>query len=166
MTNLLLREQNVCLNKGETAPDFSLLDQNGEEIQLSDFRDKKNVLIVLHPGELNEACKDYISFYKTHLEQFEDLDTKVLAINMDSVEANKEWLEEIGGLGFPLLSDYVPLGDVTLKYDCFVPEKGYGKRVVFLVDKEGVLRHIEVLSGEKGACPDMSTLLDEIRKLE
>jgi mycoredoxin-dependent peroxiredoxin len=166
VTNLLLREQNVCLNEGETAPDFSLLDQNGEEIQLSDFREGKNVLLVLHPGELNEACKDYISFYKTHLEQFENLDTQVLAINMDSVDSNKEWVEEISGLGFLLLSDYVPLGDITLKYDCFVPEKGYGKRVVFLVDKEGVLRHIEVLLGEKGACPDMSTLLDEIRKLE
>lgn len=166
MDNLLLRERNVCLNEGETAPDFSLLNQHGKEIQLSDFRGEKNVLLALHPGELNEACKDYIGFYKSHLEDFEELETQVLAINMDSVETNREWIEEIGGLGFPLLADYVPLGDVTLTYDCFVPEKGYGKRVVFLVDKAGVLRHIEVLSGERGACPDMSVLLDKIRKME
>ncbi|MBS3793836.1 MAG: redoxin domain-containing protein [Candidatus Thorarchaeota archaeon] len=163
---MLLRERNVCLTEGEQAPDFCLLDQHGEEVELSEFRGKKNVLLVLHPGELNEACTEYIRFYKNHLEDFEHLDTQVLAINMDSVESNREWIEEIGGLGFSLLSDYVPLGDITLKYDCFVPEKGYGKRVIFLVDKEGVLRHIEVLSGKKGVCPDLSSLLNAIRKIQ
>ncbi|MFO7835981.1 MAG: redoxin domain-containing protein [Candidatus Thorarchaeota archaeon] len=163
---MLLREQNVCLNEGETAPEFSLLNQHGKEIQLSDFRGEKNVLLAFHPGELNEACKDYVTFYKNHLEDFEELNTQVLAINMDSVDANNKWVEEIGGLAFPLLSDYVPLGDVTLKYDCFVPEKGYGKRVIFLIDKDGTLRHIEILRGKRGACPDMSALLDKIRKLQ
>ncbi len=84
---------------------------------------------------------------------------------MASVETNRSWLDEVGELGFPVLADYVPLGDATLKYDCFVPKEGYGKRAVFLVDKEGKLRHIEVLKANSEACPDMARMFDIIGKM-
>jgi peroxiredoxin (alkyl hydroperoxide reductase subunit C) len=96
---------------------------------------------------------------------FSVLDTQVLGINMDSAEVNKEWTESIGGLEFPLLSDHSPLGGVTLKYDCFVPNEGYGKRAVFVIDKKGIIRHIQVLSGGRGACPEMNGLLDVLKSL-
>ncbi|MFQ5831819.1 MAG: redoxin domain-containing protein [Candidatus Thorarchaeota archaeon] len=152
---MILREQNVCLNVGETAPDFSLPDENGNSVRLSDYRGKKNVLIALHPGELSSGCKDHFRFYQQHLSTFESLDTQVLAVNMTSIEANNQWLSETGELGYPVLADFNPLGDVTLKYDCFVPNEGYGKKVVFVVDKNGLLRHIEVLGASDDACPNM-----------
>ncbi|MFX1262529.1 MAG: redoxin domain-containing protein [Promethearchaeota archaeon] len=162
---MLLREQNVCLNLGEEAPDFNLPDQTGTRVRLSDFRGHKNVLVALHPGDLNSGCKDSFTFYQEYLTQFEATDTQVLAINMASVENNRQWLDEVGDLGFPILADYVPLGDTTLKYDCFVPKEGYGKRAVFLVDKEGRLRHIEVLKATSNACPDMSRMFEAISEI-
>ncbi|MHA2211062.1 MAG: redoxin domain-containing protein [Candidatus Thorarchaeota archaeon] len=162
---MLLREQNVCLNIGEQAPDFILPDQNGMEVSLSEFRGRKNVVIALHPGDLTSGCKDSFRFYQQHLTQFEKADTQVLAINMAPVESNRAWLEEVGELGFPVLADYVPLGDATLKYDCFVPKEGYGKRAVFLVDKEGKLRHIEVLKATGNDCPDMSQMFEIIQEM-
>jgi peroxiredoxin len=162
---MLLRQQNVCLNIGDEAPGFSLMSHRGKAVSLRDFRKKQNVLVVLHPGELDEVCKGYLHFYKDHLSDFSALETQVVAINMDTFQKNMDWVDEVGELGFPLLSDSIPLGDVTLKYDCFVPEEGYGKRAIFLVDKNGTIRHIEVLSGMDNACPDLNRLLDTIRRL-
>ncbi|MHA2005251.1 MAG: redoxin domain-containing protein [Candidatus Thorarchaeota archaeon] len=162
---MLLREQNVCLNIGEQAPDFILPDQNGKDVRLSDFRGRKNVVVALHPGDLSSGCKDSFRFYQQYIAQFDQADAQVLAINMAPVESNKAWIDEIGELGFPVLADYVPLGDATLKFDCFVPKEGYGKRAVFLVDKEGNLRHIEVLKATGNACPDMSRMLDILHEM-
>ena len=162
---MILREQNVCLTAGEEALDFNLPDQDGNYVKLSDYYKDYNVVVTLNPGKLNDSCKDYLLFYKEHLMEFSALDTQVLGINMDFEDINKEWTESIDGLGFPLLSDQSPLGGVTLKYDCFVPGEGYGKRAVFVIDKKGIIRHIEVLSGDQGACPDLNNLLDVLRYL-
>ncbi|UCH05000.1 MAG: redoxin domain-containing protein [Candidatus Thorarchaeota archaeon] len=162
---MILREQNVCLNVGELAPDFSLPDENAREVRLSDYRGKRNVVIALHPGDLSSGCKDHFRFYQQYLSDFKALDTEVLAINMASVEANKKWLAQTDELGYPILADFNPLGDVTLKYDCFVPEEGYGKKVVFVVDKAGALRHIEVLGTSSEACPNLDGILGLLRDL-
>ncbi|MHA2139959.1 MAG: redoxin domain-containing protein [Candidatus Thorarchaeota archaeon] len=162
---MLLREHHVCLNVGEEAPDFALPDQNGQDVRLSDFLGKKNVLLTLHPGNLSSGCKDHFRFYQEYLPEFEDVDTQVLGVNMASVQSNRAWLDEVGELGFPVLADFAPLGDATLKYDCYVPKEGYGKRAVFLVDKEGKLRHIEVLKATGDVCPDMQKIFGLIREL-
>ncbi|TFF95370.1 redoxin domain-containing protein [Candidatus Thorarchaeota archaeon] len=162
---MILREQNVCLNAGDEAPDFSLPDSEGNEVALSDYRGEKNVLVVLHPGDANTKCKDHFKYYEQHLDEFERLDTQVIGINMDSVEANREWIDEIGDIGYPILADYSPLGDVTLKYDCFVPKEGYGKRAVFVVDKDGMLRYVEVMKGTGDVCPNMDKLLEVLESM-
>ena len=113
---MLLREHNVCLNIGEQAPDFTLPDQNGQEIRLSDFRGRKNVLVTLHPGDLSSGCKDHFRVYQEYLSEFERADTQVLAVNMASVANNRDWVEEIGGLGYPVLADFNPIGATTLKW--------------------------------------------------
>ncbi|RDE14544.1 MAG: hypothetical protein C4K48_05715 [Candidatus Thorarchaeota archaeon] len=162
---MILVEQNVCLNAGEKAPDFDLPDQDGKNIRLSDYRGGSNVVLVLNPGKLNDSCKNYLLFYKEHLMDFSALHAQVLGMNMDSVSMNEQWTQKLGGLGFPLLSDHSPLGRVTLKYDCFMPNEGYGKRALFVIDKKGTIRHIEILSGEHGACPDLTRLLETLQAI-
>ena len=160
---MLLREQNVCLNVGEEAPDFELPDEEGNKVRLSDFRGKNNVLLALNPGDLNDSCKNYLLLYKGNLEQFKELDTQVIGINMDTMRTNKAWSQSLQGLGFPLLSDREPLGDIILKYDCFVPKEGYGKRGLFVIDKKGIIQYIDVLSDHVDACPDMSQILTSLQ---
>lgn len=161
---MLLRQQNICLNIGEKAPDFELPDQDGQIIHLSDFKGKRNVLLALNPGDLTDSCKNYLLLYADNLTRFEELDTQVLGINMDSVAKNKGWSKSLGGLGFPILSDHDPPGNVTLKYDCFVSDEGYGKRGIFVIDKRGTIRYIEVQSSSAGACPDVFQLLEVLQK--
>jgi alkyl hydroperoxide reductase subunit AhpC len=82
---------------------------------------------------------------------------------MDSISANEKWTRSIGGLGFPLLSDHSPLGKTTFEYDCFVPNEGYGKRVLFVINKKGVISHIQTLSGESGACPNIRQIIASLQ---
>ena len=160
---MLLRGQNVCLNVGEEAPDFELPDEKGNRVRLSDFRGKSNVLLALNPGDLNDSCKNYMLLYKGNLEQFKGLDTQIIGINMDTMNTNKAWSLSLHGLGFPILSDREPLGDITLKYDCFVPKEGYGKRGLFVIDKQGIIQYIDVLSDHVDKCPDMSQILASLQ---
>ncbi|RDE11141.1 MAG: peroxiredoxin [Candidatus Thorarchaeota archaeon] len=163
---MIPREQNVCLNIGEKAPDFTLPDQNGSQVRLSDFKGKKNVVLVLHPSTLTKSCKDDIRFYQERTDEFHALNTEILVVNMDSIDYNRDWVKEIGGLSFPVLSDRDPLGGVSLTYDCFVPKEGYGNRAVFVIDKSGIIRHIEKIKALRGACPDMIRLSDVLLSLK
>jgi peroxiredoxin len=160
---MILRERNVCLNVGEEAPDFELPDQDGNMIRLSDYRGKFNVLLALNPGDLNDSCKNYLLLYKDNLSLYKEMDTRVLGVNMDSVRKNSAWSKSLHGLGFPILSDRDPLGNVTLRYDCFMPKEGYGKRGLFIIDKKGIIRYIDVLSENVGKCPDMSQILSTLQ---
>lgn len=164
MITILLRQQNVCLNEGEDAPDFALPNQNGTIVKLSDFRGS-NVLLVFHPGILDETCKDYLTLFTDYRDSFRVLGTEILGINMDSIESNQAWFVK-NKLGFDVLADNSPPGDTTLKYDCYVPEEGYGKRVVFLIDKEGKISLVETVSAEKDACPDVGRILARISETE
>ncbi|MHA2025038.1 MAG: redoxin domain-containing protein [Candidatus Thorarchaeota archaeon] len=161
---MLLREQNVCLNVGEEAPDFELVDQDGNMIKLSDYRGKCNVLLALNPGDLNDSCKNYLLLYKDNLSRYSELDTQLLGVNMDSVRKNSAWSKSLHGLGFPILSDREPLGDISLKYDCFVPEEGYGKRGLFVIDKNGIIQYIDVLSEKVEKCPDIFQVLTSLQE--
>ncbi len=161
---MLLREKNVCLNVGEEAPDFELPDQDGNRIRLSDYRGKCNVLLALNPGNLSDSCKNYLLLYKDNLTKYSEFDTKVLGVNMDSIRKNNAWSKNLHGLGFPILSDREPLGDVTLKYDCFTPKEGYGKRGLFVIDKKGIIRYIDVLSENVQKCPDMTQILSSLQE--
>jgi peroxiredoxin len=154
----------VCLNVGEEAPDFELVDQDGNMIKLSDYRGKCNVLLALNPGDLNDSCKNYLLLYKDNLSRYSELDTQLLGVNMDSVRKNSAWSKSLHGLGFPILSDREPLGDISLKYDCFVPEEGYGKRGLFVIDKNGIIQYIDVLSEKVEKCPDIFQVLTSLQE--
>ena len=80
---------------------------------------------------------------------------------MDSVFSHKAFAEKMGGINFPMLSDFFPHGEVSSKYDCLKPE-GYPKRAVFIIDKTGVVRFSQLY--DKGI-PDNKDLLAELDKI-
>lgn len=82
-------------------------------------------------------------------------------MSVDSVFSHKAFAEKMGGIGFPMLSDFYPHGAVTTLYDCLRPE-GYPKRVVFIIDKQGIVRHHQVY--EKGI-PENKEILAELDKI-
>lgn len=84
--------------------------------------------------------------YQADIAKFTDADTQIFGISVDSIPALKHWSEELApetkGLAFPLLSDFKQRKTVK-DYGVFNEAQGFGMRATFVVDKEGIIRHIE-----------------------
>jgi peroxiredoxin len=86
-----------------------------------------------------------------------------LQISADPVPSLKAWAEQLGGLPFPLLSDYWPHGAIGKAYGVFNDERGMDKRSAFLVDDNGVIRFVKVY--DPGTIPESKDLLEQLRKM-
>ena len=78
--------------------------------------------------------------YQADIAKFEATDTQVFGMSVDSVPANREFAKQIE-VTFPILSDFKRT--VVKDYGVFNEEQGFGNRATFLIDKEGIIRHID-----------------------
>jgi len=123
---------------GDTAPDFTLRGSLGSKVTLSEYRGKKNVVLSFHPLAFTSVCTGQMVLLELAHERFDQLDTQILGLSVDSVPAKDTWAHAIGVKSFPLLADF-PGGEVARKYGILRPV-GSSERAVFVVDKEGVIR--------------------------
>jgi mycoredoxin-dependent peroxiredoxin len=72
--------------------------------------------------------------------RFKELGAQVLGISSDTVPSHKAFAKELGGVDFPILSDFWPHGEVARRYGVFMEETGHPRRSVFVLDKRGVVR--------------------------
>lgn len=100
--------------------------------------------------------------YEDDLSKFEELDTQVLGISVDSIPSHEAWQKSIGGISYPLCSDFYPHGAVAEKFGVLRAE-GYNERSLFVIDKEGAIRFIDVHPIDKQ--PDNEEIFDVLRKL-
>lgn len=75
--------------------------------------------------------------------KFEKLNAQVLGISVDHVPCLKAWAKSLGGISFPLLSDFGPLGAVAKKYGVKRKE-GFSERAIFVLDRYGIIRYIDI----------------------
>jgi len=155
-------DRTATLKVGEMAPDFTSPDQNGNKVTLSSFRGKKNVVLVFHPLAFTSVCTVQMPGYSKEKQSFEGLDTQVLGLSVDSVPTHKAWAEHLGGIEYPLLADFWPHGEIAKKYGILRPE-GYSERATFVIDKQGIIRPIEV--HEIGKVPDRAKLIEILKTL-
>jgi mycoredoxin-dependent peroxiredoxin len=128
---------------GAEAPDFLLKDQNNQEVRLSDFRNRKNVLLVFYPLAFTGTCQGELCAVRDNLNDFVNDDVQVLTVSVDSVFAHKVWADR-EGYEFPLLADFWPHGAVAQAYGVFNDERGFANRGTFLIDRDGVVRFAEM----------------------
>ena len=88
---------------------------------------------------------------------------EILQISADTVPSLKAWAEQLGGIPFPLLSDYWPHGAIGKAYGVFNDERGMDARSAFLIDAQGVIRHAQVYA--PGTIPESKDLLDRLKGL-
>jgi peroxiredoxin len=81
--------------------------------------------------------------YEEDLSEFEARNTQVLGISTDNVHSNDAWAKSMGGLSYPLLSDFWPHGMVSVKYGV-LRDGGLSERAIFVVDKQGIIRYIDI----------------------
>jgi alkyl hydroperoxide reductase subunit AhpC len=95
--------------------------------------------------------------------RFAGMNAQVLGISVDSVPCLIAWAKSLGGISYPLLSDFWPHGEVAKKYGVLRKE-GYTERAIFIVDREGVIRYIDI--HDIGQQPSNEALLEELRKID
>ena len=122
----------------DAAPDFTLVNQFGAEVSLSDFRGKKNVVLVFYPLSFSGICTGELCELRDNFAQFDSADVELLAISVDSKFVQKQFAES-EGYKFNVLADFWPHGSVAKTYGVFIEEAGISNRATFVINKDGEL---------------------------
>ena len=147
---------------GDQAPDFTLPAISGGTVSLSQYRGKKNVVLSFVPAAWTPVCSQQWPGYNIAKDIFDKNDTILLGISVDNIPTLHAWTQEMGNLWFPVLSDFWPHGDVAKKYG-ILRSNGVSERALFLIDKEGVIRYIDVHDINK--MPRLEELAQQLEKL-
>lgn len=152
------------LNVGDTAPDFELASHLGEGkiVKLSELKGE-NVMIAFYPLDWSPTCTVQMPCYEADKEKFEDFDTKVLGVSIDSIPSHIAWSDSFGGINYDLLSDFNPKGEVARNYGVWRDADGISERAIFLVDKEGKIIFSNVY--ELGTNPDIGEVFEVLKKM-
>jgi peroxiredoxin len=130
----------VDVEIGDEAPDFALEDQARNTVRLSDFRGRKNVVIVFYPLSFTSVCQGELCEIRDRIADFDSDDVQTLAISCDSGPTHATWAAE-QGYTFPLLADFWPHGEVARRYGVLDEASGLALRGTFIVDKGGAVVH-------------------------
>jgi len=128
----------AALEAGNEAPDFTLKDQDGNDVSLSSYRGSSAVALVFYPFTFTAVCEGELCALRDDLSRFESAGVQVLAVSCDSRFVQKKWAAEMG-YGFPLLADNWPHGAVASAYGVFNEALGCANRGTFLIDAEGTI---------------------------
>lgn len=132
----------MAVELGKKAPDFTLENQDGEKISLSDFKGK-NVILYFYPKDMTPGCTTQACDFRDNYEEFKELDTEVIGISPDPIERHQKFIDK-HGLPFQLLADTEQ--EAAKMYDVWKLKKMFGKefygieRSTFIIDKEGIVQ--------------------------
>lgn len=124
------------IETGSRAPEFDLEVDRTHRVRLSDFRGKRNVLLVFHPFAWTSVCEEEARDLQANLASFESAETEVILVSCDSSPVRQAWREQLQ-LEYTLASDFWPHGVAAKAYDVFDEERGAPVRGTFLIDKDG-----------------------------
>jgi peroxiredoxin len=156
----------MSLSIGSVAPDFALMNTEKKVIKLSEFKGKKNVLVLFFPFAFTSVCTKELCDTRDNLRKYESLDAVVFGISVDSAFTLKAFKEE-QAINFDLLSDF---NKETAKaygalYESFINYyNGVAKRSAFIVGKDGLIKYAEVLESA-GDLPNFTAIEETLRSL-
>jgi peroxiredoxin len=147
---------------GGPAPGFTLPAITGQRVTLSQFRGKKNVVLSFVPAAWTPVCSDQWPGYNIVKDLFDASDAILLGISVDNIPTLFAWTNQMGRLWFPVLSDFWPHGAVADIYGVLRSD-GTSERAIFIIDKQGIIRYINV--GDINKRPPLEALVKELEKL-
>jgi peroxiredoxin (alkyl hydroperoxide reductase subunit C) len=153
----------LLVHVGDTAPDFTLKSVTGGMISLTQYRGKRNVVISFVPAAWTPVCSDQWPGYNIVKDIFDVYDAVLLGITVDNIPTLFSWTNQMGRLWFPVLSDFWPHGAVAQKYGVLRSD-GVAERALFVIDKKGVIRFIDVHDINRR--PPLEDLFRELEKLK
>ena len=148
---------------GEPAPDFTLRDQDGEKVSLSDFRGQR-VLLVFYPLDFSPICTDQLSIYQEVKPEIVEKGVELVGVSVDSFFAHKAFQEKLG-FDTTLLSDFEPKGEVARAYGSYVEKMGFANRTLVLVDEDGKVAWTYE-SPNPGEFPGANVIFDALQETQ
>lgn len=124
------------LQVGDLAPDFELVNHNGETIRLSAALSESAVVLVFYPFAFSGVCTGELCELRDNIAAFESADARLFGISVDSKFTLKKWAEQ-EGYTFDLLADFWPHGEVARSYGVFLEDRGIANRATFVIGQDG-----------------------------
>ncbi len=152
----------MSIEIGQVAPDFSLVDSEGNEVRLSQFRGNQNVALFFFPAAFTGVCERQVVAHDQSMEQFAALSTQVLGVSTDQRFALKAWIAQCGAKSYPLLSD--SLRQAVTDYGVARTQGVGNERATFLIDREGIVRWSKV-EDKPSEWIGIERELEELRKI-
>jgi peroxiredoxin len=150
---------------GQAAPDFTLKNTDMEDVTLSSYRGRKNVVLLFMPLAFSGVCTNEVCSVRDNLNTYSTLDAEVFGISVDSPFSQKAWKEK-ENLNFTLLSDFnrEVVKAYGAQYDKLGAFEGVAKRSAFVIDKEGKVQYAEVLESA-GDLPNFDKVNETLQRL-
>ena len=156
----------TSLEIGDKAPDFTLYNTNNEQVTLNDLIKQSNVVLLFFPLAFTDVCTNELCTIRDNMNKYSQLNAIISGISVDSMFALKKFQED-KQLQFDLLSDFNK--DTARKYNVLYEEfplfnmKGVTKRAAFVIDRKGIIQHIDILS-DPGNIPDFGIIQEVLNK--
>ena len=141
------------LEQNQPAPDFTSVNQHGENISLSQYRGKRNVVLYFYPKDDTPGCTIEANEFTALIEEFDAADTVVLGVSKDTCEKHQKFIYKYN-LKVELLADTG--GELCELYGTWGERKFMGKnymgigRSTFVIDKQGKLAEVNYKVKAKG----------------
>lgn len=153
----------MAISVGAAAPDFSLKDQNQKEVKLSDFKGKKNVVLIFYPLDWSPVCTNEHTCFVNDMKRFEQLEAQVLGVSVDSVWSHKAFAEKMH-IQYPLLADFQPRGAVGDKFGVYLADKGITGRAIAIIDRTGKVAWVK--NYDIPTVPDVKEVSEALAKVK
>jgi peroxiredoxin len=150
----------MALQAGDPAPDFTLPSTIGEKVTLSDYRGKKNVVLLFYPLDFSPVCSAENKQCAEMLPAKGAGEVQVLGISVDSLWAHKAFAAQ-QGISYPLLADFHPKGAVAQMYGVYLADKGLSARTAFIIGRDGKVK--EIIRSDIPVARDIGKLLEKAR---
>lgn len=125
---------------GQEAPDFTLRNQEGKKVTLSELRGQ-TVVLVFYPLDWSPVCTDQLSLYQDSMGDFKKQGATLYGVSVDSAFSHKAFQDHLG-IQFPLLADFEPKGEVARKYGMYMEKHGTNERGFVVIDADGKVKHV------------------------
>jgi peroxiredoxin len=158
-----MADRNKPITKGESAPDFTLKDQDGKDFKLSEQKGKK-VLLSFHPLAWTGICTDQMKSLEKNYKAITALNTVPVGLSIDAVPSKKAWADSMGLKSLKILSDFWPHGGVAKAYGIFREHGGTSERANIIINEKGKVAWMKVY--EMGQLPPIDEVIEALKALK
>ncbi|MDP3065081.1 MAG: peroxiredoxin [Chloroflexota bacterium] len=128
------------LKSGDPAPDVTFRTADRQEVSIASFNGKQSVVLAFYPRACTGGCERELRKFQSLLSDFQQLGAQVLGASTDAAPSQKAFADHLG-LSFPLVADF-PTFAAAKAFGVFDEERVQNSRVTFVIDKQGIIRHV------------------------